>query len=92
MKKSLKCLIAATASVVSTGAIAATNMENPLYMPQNREVYLKKVPVDKQSFLYGVSLAILDTVSQTDWMFTDILVIHAITKLTEKVCTADVSV
>ena len=41
MKKSLKCLIAATASVVSTGAIAATNMENPLYMPQNREVYLK---------------------------------------------------
>ena len=41
MKKSLKCLIAATASVVSTGAIAASNMENPLYMPQNREVYLK---------------------------------------------------
>ena len=41
MKKSLKCLLAATASVVSTGAIAATNMENPLYMPQNREVYLK---------------------------------------------------
>jgi len=41
MKKSLRCLVAATASVVSTGAIAATNMENPLYMPQNREVYLK---------------------------------------------------
>jgi len=41
MKKSLKCLILAGASVVSTGAIAATNMENPLYMPQNREVYLK---------------------------------------------------
>ena len=41
MKKSLKCLIAATASVVSTGAFAASNMENPLYMPQNREVYLK---------------------------------------------------
>lgn len=41
MKKSLKCLVAATASVISTGAIAATNMENPLYMPQNREVYLK---------------------------------------------------
>lgn len=42
MKKSLKCLLAATASVVSTGgAFAATNMENPLYLPQNREVYLK---------------------------------------------------
>jgi len=41
MKKSLKCLIAATASVVTTGAFAASNMENPLYMPQNREVYLK---------------------------------------------------
>ena len=41
MKKSLKCLIAATASVVSTQAFAASNMENPLYMPQNREVYLK---------------------------------------------------
>ena len=41
MKKSLKYLIAATASVVSTGAFAASNMENPLYLPQNREVYLK---------------------------------------------------
>ena len=41
MKKSLKCLIAATASVVSAQAFAASNMENPLYMPQNREVYLK---------------------------------------------------
>ena len=42
MKKSLKCLLAATASVVSTaGAYAASNMENPLYLPQNREVYLK---------------------------------------------------
>ncbi len=41
MKKSLKCLMIATASVVSTGAFAASNMENPLYMPQNREVYLK---------------------------------------------------
>ena len=40
MKKSLKCLIAATASVISTGAIAS-NLENPLYMPKNREVYLK---------------------------------------------------
>jgi hypothetical protein len=41
MKKSLKCLIAATASVVSSGALAASNIENPLYMPLNREVYLK---------------------------------------------------
>jgi len=41
MKKSLKGLVVAAASVISTGAIAATNMENPLYMPQNREVYLK---------------------------------------------------
>ena len=41
MKKSLKCLIAATASVVSAEAFAASNMENPLYIPQNREVYLK---------------------------------------------------
>ena len=41
MKKSLKCLIAATASVVSAQAFAASNMENPLYLPQNREVYLK---------------------------------------------------
>ena len=41
MKKSLKCLIAATASVMTTGAFAASNMENPLYLPQNREVYLK---------------------------------------------------
>lgn len=42
MKKSLKCLIAATASVMTTGgAFAVSNMENPLYMPKNREVYLK---------------------------------------------------
>lgn len=34
-------MIVATASVVSTGAFAASNMENPLYMPKNREVYLK---------------------------------------------------
>jgi hypothetical protein len=38
----LKCLIAATASVMTTGgAFAVSNMENPLYMPKNREVYLK---------------------------------------------------
>ena len=41
MKKSLKCLIAATATVVSGSAFAASNIENPLYMPKNREVYLK---------------------------------------------------
>lgn len=41
MKKSLKCLVAATASVMSVGAFAESNMENPLYMPKNREVYLK---------------------------------------------------
>ena len=42
MKKSLKCLVAATASVISTGAIAATtNMENPLYMPKANEAYVK---------------------------------------------------
>ena len=40
MKSSLKSLIAVTASVVSTGAFAS-NLENPLYMPKNREVYLK---------------------------------------------------
>ena len=35
-------MLAATASVVSTaGAFAASNMENPLYLPENREVYLK---------------------------------------------------
>lgn len=41
MKKSLKCLIAATATVVSAEAFAVSNMENPLYMPKNRDVYLK---------------------------------------------------
>ena len=40
MKKSLKCLVAATASVISTGAIAA-NLENPLYMPKANEAYIK---------------------------------------------------
>lgn len=34
-------MVAVTASVVSTGAFASSNMENPLYMPKNREVYLK---------------------------------------------------
>lgn len=41
MKKSLKGLIAITASVITTGAFASSNIENPLYMPKNREVYLK---------------------------------------------------
>jgi len=40
MKKSLKSLIAATATMVSSAAFAS-NLENPLYMPKNREVYLK---------------------------------------------------
>lgn len=41
MKSPLVSLIALTASVVSATAFAASNMENPLYMPKNREVYLK---------------------------------------------------
>lgn len=41
MKKPLISLIALTASVISANAFAASNMENPLYMPKNREVYLK---------------------------------------------------
>ena len=41
MKKSLKCLLAATASVVTTGALAASNMENPLYLPKSGVVYTK---------------------------------------------------
>lgn len=41
MKKPLISLVALTASVISANAFAASNMENPLYMPKNREVYLK---------------------------------------------------
>ena len=41
MKSPLVSLIALTASVVSATAFGASNMENPLYMPKNREVYLK---------------------------------------------------
>ncbi len=41
MKKPLISLVALTASVMTSGAMATSNMENPLYMPQNREVYLK---------------------------------------------------
>ncbi|MBR5904746.1 MAG: hypothetical protein IKZ49_04430 [Alphaproteobacteria bacterium] len=41
MKKSLKSLIAVSAAVMTTGAFASTNMENPLYMPKAHEVYLK---------------------------------------------------
>ena len=40
MKKTLKGLIAVTASVISTGAMAS-NMENPLYMPMEGEFYTK---------------------------------------------------
>ena len=40
MKKTLKGLIAVTASVISTGAMAS-NMENPLYMPVEGEFYTK---------------------------------------------------
>jgi len=40
MKKTLKGLIAMTASVISTGAFAS-NMENPLYLPKAGEVYTK---------------------------------------------------
>ena len=41
MKKPLISLMALTASIISSTAFAASNMESPLYMPQNREVYLK---------------------------------------------------
>ena len=41
MKKSLKYLVAATASVVSTAGFAASNLENPLYMPKSGEAYVK---------------------------------------------------
>ena len=41
MKKSLKCLVAATASVISTGAFATSNIENPLYMPKSNETYVR---------------------------------------------------
>ena len=41
MKKTLKGLIAVTASVISTGAMASSNMENPLYMPMEGEFYTK---------------------------------------------------
>ena len=40
MKKTLKGLIAATASVISTGALAS-NLENPLYMPLEGDFYSK---------------------------------------------------
>lgn len=41
MKKTLKCLIMAGATLISTGAFASSNMENPLYMPKDGETYLK---------------------------------------------------
>ena len=41
MKVSLKSLIAVMASVMTTGAYATTNIESPLYMPKNNELYVK---------------------------------------------------
>ena len=41
MKKSLKYLVAATASVVTTAGFAASNLENPLYMPKANDAYVK---------------------------------------------------
>ena len=42
MKKTLKTLAIATASMITTGAMAATsNMENPLFIPQSGEFYSK---------------------------------------------------
>lgn len=41
MKKSLKYLVAATASVVTTAGFAASNLENPLYMPKANDIYVK---------------------------------------------------
>ena len=41
MKKSLKYLVAATASVITTAGFAASNIENPLYMPKANEAYVK---------------------------------------------------
>ena len=73
MKKSLRCLVAATASVVSTGAIAATNMENPLYMPQNREVYLKTAVASMYKTVEGTQATDIKGISgQTEfpvWRF-----------------------
>lgn len=41
MRSPLISLTALIASVVSVSAFAASNMENPLYMPKNKEIYLK---------------------------------------------------
>ena len=41
MKTSLKALIVATASVITTAGFAASNVENPLYMPKANEGYAK---------------------------------------------------
>ena len=44
MKKTLKTLAIATASIISTGAMAATtNMENPLFAPKAGQFSLKLV-------------------------------------------------
>ena len=66
-------MVAATASVVSTGAIAATNMENPLYMPQNREVYLKTAVASMYKTVEGTQATDIKGISgQTEfpvWRF-----------------------
>lgn len=41
MKSSLTSLVALTATVITSGAFAASNMENPLYMPKSNEAYVK---------------------------------------------------
>ncbi len=41
MKKPLISLVALTASVISTGAFATSNIENPLYMPKANDTYVK---------------------------------------------------
>ena len=41
MKKPLISLVALTASVISTGAFATSNIENPLYMPKANDTYVR---------------------------------------------------
>ncbi len=41
MKSPLTSLVALTATVITSGAFAASNMENPLYMPKSNEAYVK---------------------------------------------------
>ena len=73
MKKPLISLIALTASVVSANAFAASNMENPLYMPQNREVYLKTAVASMYKTVEGTQATdVKGTSGQTEfpvWRF-----------------------